>query len=117
MNTLKLLALPALLVASVVSAEQVRLQVKFNNDTSKNIDAVMELSDELQVFTNESDTAKVGVEKDGDVYRLEVSEKNEDGEWKSVAKPEIRDMQNEAVVSMGDAEGNGLDISVEKTAE
>ena len=89
MNISKLLVLPVLLVASVVSAEQARLHVRFNNDADKNLESVVELSDDLQVFINKDETRKVEFVKDGDTYRIEVSSKNEAGEWEVVGTTEV----------------------------
>ena len=107
MNILKLLVLPVLLVASVVSAEQARLQVRFN-DADKNLERVVELSDGVQVFINADETRKVECIKDGDTHRLEVSVKNEAGEWELVADPKVRKL----IVSIHD-----LTVTIEKIAE
>ena len=112
MNILKLLLLPVLLVVSVVSAEQARLQVKFNNDADKNLEKVIELSDEVQLFINADETRKVEFVKDGEMYRLEVSVKNESGEWEVVSSPELSSVEGEAVVTVND-----LTVTIEKIAE
>lgn len=86
MNISKLLVLPVLFAVSLVSAEQVRLSVQLNGEhADKNLECVVDVSDNQEVFVNEEETRKVEFQKDGEAFFVKVFLKNESGEWVAVS--------------------------------
>jgi len=71
------------------------------------------------MFTFENQTVKVELTKNGDLYCLEVAMKNEAGEWEVVCQPEvvIPDAEREAVVSVGNATGKSIAITLRIISE